>query len=105
MKSKERRCWACPGLDVSRRLQFEQFNRLMPELRHEDPAPFINFQRIGARVTKRDTNYRKAIEPGMKIEIALKHLASGDNYSSMKFNNSVREVCQAIVDELQDEVI
>lgn len=123
---RERRCWVRPWLDVGRRLPFGQFHRLMPELRHEDPASFINYiriqpqmfdelvQRITPRVTKRDTNYRKAIEPEMKIAIALRHLASGDNYSSMKFNFRVpqntislivREVCQAIVDEFQDEVI
>ena len=95
----------------------------MPELRHEDPASFINFirippemfdeliTRIGPRCTKRDTNFRKAIEPEMKIAITL---AAGDNYSSMKYNFRVpqntisvivREVCEVIVEEYKNEVI
>ena len=43
---RERRYWVRPWLDVGRRLQFGQFHRLMPELRHEDPASFINYIRI-----------------------------------------------------------
>ena len=70
----------------------------MPELRHEDPASFHNFLRIpphmfdelltrlAQRITKQDTNYRKAIDPGMKLAATLRHLASGDTYASMKFD-------------------
>ena len=60
---RERRCWVHPWLDVGRRLQFGQFHRLMPELRHEDPASFINYIRIQPqmfdelvqRITPRET--------------------------------------------------
>ena len=57
---------------------------------------------------------RKAIEPEMKIAITLRHLAAGDNYSSIKYNFRVpqntisvivREVCEAIAEEYKDEVI
>ena len=82
-KARPRRSWVRPWLNVGRRRQFGQFNRLMPELRHEDPASFINFlrispemfdeliTRIGPRCTKRDT-----IELEMKIAITLRHLAA-----------------------------
>ncbi|XP_014670120.1 PREDICTED: uncharacterized protein LOC106811101 [Priapulus caudatus] len=98
----------------------------MAELRHEDPASFFNFLRVqpkmfdellarlGPRCTKQDTMYRKAMEPGLKIAITMRHLATGDKYASMKFDFRVhhntmsvlvREVCQAIVDEYKEEVI
>ena len=98
----------------------------MPELRHEDPGSFINFlrvppemfdkliTRIGLRCTNKDTNFRKAIEPEMKIAITLRHLAAGENYSSMKYNFRVpqntisvivRVVCEAIEEEYKNEVI
>ena len=125
-RRRERRCWVRPWLDVERRVQFGHYHRLMPELRHEDPASFFNFLRVspdifdelvarlGPRCTKQDTRYRKAIEPGLKIAMTIRHLASGDKYASMKYDFRVphntmsilvREVCQAIVDEYKSEVI
>ena len=68
------------------------------ELRHEDPASFFNFlwvppkmfdellARLGPRCTKQDTRYRNDIEPGLKIAVTLRHLASSDKYYSMNFN-------------------
>ncbi|XP_014679878.1 PREDICTED: uncharacterized protein LOC106819809, partial [Priapulus caudatus] len=70
--------------------------------------------RLGPRCTKQDTMYRKAMEPGLRIAITMRHLATGDKYASMKFgfrvpHNTmsvlVREVCQAIVDEYKEKVI
>ncbi|XP_052818053.1 putative nuclease HARBI1 [Mya arenaria] len=125
-RARLRRCWVRPWLGDVRREQFGHFNRLMPELRREDPASFQNFLRVqpemfdelltrlGQRITKQDTNYRKAINPGTKLAVTLCHLASRDMYSSMKFDfrlpaNTlslvVKEVCQAIVGEYKDEVM
>ena len=70
--------------------------------------------RLRQRISKQDTNYRKAIDPGTKLAATLRHLATGDLYASMKFDfrpsaNTlslvVKYVCQAIVDENKDEVI
>lgn len=70
----------------------------MPELRNEDTASFFNFLRMPpvmfdellARlvplITKQDTNYRNAIEPGLKLAMTIRHLATGDRYASMKFD-------------------
>lgn len=98
----------------------------MPELRYEDPASYFNFlrvppvmfdellDRLRPLITKQDTPYRKALEPGLKLAMTLRHLASGDRYASMKFDFRVphntmslcvREVCQAIIDEYKDECI
>ncbi len=70
--------------------------------------------RVGRRITKQHTSYRDPLEPGMKLALTLRHLASGSKYASMKFgwrvpHNTqsllVREVCQAIIDEYMDEVM
>ena len=115
---RRRRVWVRQWLDVDRRLQYGHYHRLMPELRYEDPVSFFNFlrvppdmfdellNRLGPRITKQDTRYRKALEPGLKLAMTLRHLASGDKYASMKFDFRVphntmsvcvRDVCQAII--------
>ena len=72
-RARRRRCWVRPWLGNVRREQLGHYNQLMVELRREDPASFQNFLRIqpemfdellarvGPRITKQDTNYRKAI--------------------------------------------
>ena len=70
-------------------------------------------ERIRHRITKQFTFYRDPLEPGLKLAIALRHLASGSKYSDMKFGwrvppntiSIVREVCKAIVEEYLDEVM
>ena len=80
-RARRRRCWVRPWLGDVRREQFGHFNRLMSELRHEDPASFQNFlgvspemfdellTRLSPRITKQDTKYRKAIDPGTKLAL------------------------------------
>ena len=66
------------------------------------------------RITKQHTQYRAPLEPGLKLALTLQHLASGSRYSDMQYGwqvpaNSisvtVREVCQALVDEYNDELM
>ena len=123
---RRRRVWVRQWLDVDRRLQYGHYHRLMYELRYEDPASYFNFLRVppdmfdellgrlGPLITKQDTPYRKALEPGLKLAMTMRHLASGDRYASMKFDFRVphntmsvcvREVCQALIDEYKDECI
>jgi hypothetical protein len=123
---RRRRFWVRPWLDESRRIEHGHFHRLMPELRYEDPASYLNYlrvppamfdellHRLRPRITKSDTRYRKALVPGLKLAMTLRHLASVDRYASMKFDfraphNTmpvcVREVCQAIIDEYKNERI
>ena len=92
----------------------------MVELRAEDQAPFISFlrmpsamfdelfERVGPRLTKRYTACRNPLESGLKLVLTLRHLASRQKNSSMKFSwrfphNTisviVREVCQAIMNK------
>ena len=95
---RRRRVWVRQWLDVDRRLQYGHYHRLMCELRYEDPASYFYFfrvppnmfdellDRLGPLITKQDTPYRKALEPGLKLGMTMRHLASGDRYASMKFD-------------------
>lgn len=78
------------------------------------PAMFDELPRLVPLITKQDTNYRNAIEPGLKLAMTIRHIATGDRYASMKFDFRVphntislcvREVRQAIVSEYKDECI
>ena len=77
------------------------YDQLMVELRNEDTASFKNFlrmptdmydefvARVGPRITKQHTWYREPLEPGLKIVITLRHLASGNKYSSLQYGRRV----------------
>ena len=58
--------------------------------------------------------YRKALDPGLKLALTLRYLASGDNYHSVMYgfrvpHNTislvVRDVCEAIFQEYSEEVL
>ena len=98
----------------------------MRELEAENHSDFTNLMcmqptmfrevlgRVGHLITKQDTRWRAALEPGLKLAITLQHLATGESYHSMSFSFRVphntisllvREVCEAIVEEYSDEVV
>ena len=112
-------------LSAERRLQYGQYDRLMAELRMEDEHSF-NFlwmppemldellNRVGPRIQKNDTLWRKSLEPGFELAITLRHLAAGDKYPTLQFgfrvarntiSTFILELCQTIVEEYKDEVI
>ena len=121
---RNKRYWVKPW--ISRRGQLGQYDTLMRELREEDPEAFINYMRLPMElydevlaritplITKEDTWWRKALDPGLKFACTMSHLASGDSYSRLKcyfrvpsntMSVFVPEVCQAIIDEYAAEVI
>ena len=123
-RRRRRQFWVRPW--IGRRVEFGMYDQLMVELRNEDQKSFKNFLRmppqmfdellgrLGPRITKQHTSYRAPLEPGLKLALTLRHLASGNCYSSMQYgwrvpHNTqslvVREVCQAIVDEYLPEVM
>jgi len=123
-RRNRRTVWIRPWLE--RRLECGQYNRLMEELRVEDVRSFRNFlrmdpamfqellQRLIPRITKQDTWYRKSLEPGLKLAITLRYLASGDNYHSLMYgfrvphntiSKFIPEVCEAIIQEFAEDVI
>ena len=70
--------------------------------------------RVGPRIQKNDTLWRKSLEPGLKLAITLRHLASGDKYQTLQFDfrrarntisTFIPELCLAIFEEYKDEVI
>ena len=116
--------WVKPWIE--RRLELGQYSRLMEELRLEDVAAFKNFtrvtpdmfaeivERVSHSIWKQDTSYRKALEPGLKVAMTRRHLATGDSYHSLMYGfrvpsnticKFVPEVCEAIVAEYSPEVI
>ncbi|XP_028416048.1 protein ALP1-like [Dendronephthya gigantea] len=123
-KRKRREVWMRSWM--GRRRQFGIYDQLLVELRSEDTRYFKNFMRmvpemfdellarVSPRITKKHTWYRRPLEPGLKLSLTLRHLASGSTYSAMKYgwrvpHNTqsliVREVCQAIIDEYMSEVM
>ena len=90
-RRRRREVWVKPWLQ--RRPLLGQYERLMAELRDEDIPSFRNFVRVdpemfhellvrlGDRITKKDTWYRKALEPGLKLAITLRFLGTGRQLS------------------------
>ena len=116
------KCWATPV----QRLRFGYYNNLMAKLRADDQEEFFRMMRmtpavfdelvtrLTPRLLKQDTRMRKALEPGLKVAITIRHLASGNKYSSVAYafriskksvTKVVPEVCRAIRAELVDEVM
>ncbi|KAK6188557.1 hypothetical protein SNE40_004712 [Patella caerulea] len=111
---------------INRRPQLGLYDRLMVELRNEDPRAFKNFmrmppvmydelvERLTPTLTKETTNWRAPLDPGLKVAITLRHLASGSKYREMQYgwrvpHNTisliVREVCEAIVHVYREEML
>ena len=116
--------WTRPWL--LRRPIYGHYETLLAELNREDIPAFRNYtrmdpdmfyelvERLTPRIQKQDTWYRKALEPGLKVAITLRYLATGDSYHSLMYNFRVahntisyivRDVCKSIIDEYAAEVI
>ena len=101
------------------------YDRLMMELEREARGDFVNFMRmeprmfhelhnrLTPRLTKQATRLRQPLDPGLKLAITLRYLASGNSYHSLSYSfrvphntisGLVKEVCQALVAELEEEV-
>ena len=123
---RPKRFWVRPWLSARRRLELDHYHRLMRELRMEDTTSFFNYprmqpalfdeilNRVGPRIQKKDTNLRKCLDPGLKLAITIRHLASGDKYPTLQYDfrvarnmicSIIPEVCRAIVLEYKDELI
>lgn len=95
-RRRQRRWWTRPWLSPERRRSFGLYDQLMTELRREDRQSFVHFLRmptemfdeilqVGPRIAKQNTFYRNPLEPGLKLAITLRHLASGAKYRSMQY--------------------
>lgn len=93
---------------VKRRREFGIYDQLMVELRREDPKAFKNFlrmppemfdeifARIEHRLTKQHTWYREPLEPGLKLAVTLRHLASGAKYTVRNASEAASSSAQLI---------
>ena len=116
--------WVRPW--ILQRQLFGIYDQLLVELRNKDPCGFKMFLRMTPgmfdellyqlipSLTNHTTNLREPLEPGLKIGIALRHLASGSKYADMQFGwrvpsntitGVVKEVCQAIIVEYLDKLM
>ena len=111
-----RKWWVKPWL-LERPLT-GQYHKLLWELERDDVGAFKNFVRVNPRlfneileriqddIRKKDTNARKALEPGLKLAVTLRFLATGDSFSTLMYGFLVAKssickfigpVCEAIV--------
>ena len=121
---RQRRQWVRQWL--LRRPMYGLYEKLMHALNAEDQTSFRNFlrvdpdiftelkRRVGPRIEKQNTYFRKAIPSGLKLAVTLRYLATGDSYKSLSYSFRVAantisvfvpEVCQAIIDEYSPEVV
>ena len=124
LRRRQREFWVKPW--ISRRPQLGDYENLMAELERESRGDFVAYlrmepamfhelvQRLTPRLTKKNTKWRRALEPGLKVAVTLRFLATGNSYHSLAFSfrvahntisRFVHEVCQAILDEYGDEVV
>lgn len=121
---KKRLIWMRSWLQ--RRVFLGHYEKLVAELSGEDLRGFRNYmrispelfqellERVGPRLMKKDTFMRKALEPGHRLAIALRYMASGDSYMSLSYNyrvapNTISDLvpvtCDAIIQEYLEEVM
>lgn len=68
---------------------------------------------ISTRISKQDTQLRKAIPAQIRLAITLRYLATGDDYESLHFlfkvspqiiSKIIPDVCHALCEVLEDEI-
>ena len=123
-KPKRRQCWVMPYL--RQRVECGYYNTIMKELSTESPLLYRNFTRINEalfdeivllvtpHIRRRMTYWRRPIEPGLRVAITLRYLATGETYRSLAYqfrvapntiSKIVPDTCRAIVAEFGDEYL
>ena len=119
---KRRRTWVEPYLQ--RRLEQGHYRNLMDELAQKTPELFRNYtrtdkalfdeivDRVTPHIQKQHTWCREPLEPGLRVAITLRFLATGDSYMSLQYSFRVThntisaivpETCRAIVTVFGEE--
>lgn len=123
---RRRRFWKKQWLGLERRMQVGYYAQLMRELTLENEGDFKNLmrvepamfrellERLRPRIESIPNNYRKPLDPGLKLALTLRHLATGEDYHSLRFqwrcahntiSKVVRQVTRAIIEEFASEVV
>ena len=114
---KKRKTWVRKFLEKG-----SVHGKLLLEDLRLDGAGFINFLRmstsdfeillrmVAPKISRRNTKYRKAITPDIRLAITLRYLASGDSFTSLMYtfriskqtiSTVVPEVCEALISALK----
>lgn len=98
------------GRVLLEQLQLDRGLGLFNNFCRMSPADFNTIlSLIERRISKLDTNYRKAIKPEEKLALTLRFLATGDSYASLKYLFKISkssiiqiipDVCEAIIEAL-----
>ncbi|XP_071843791.1 uncharacterized protein [Apostichopus japonicus] len=88
---------------LARRPLFGQYEHLLVELNREDSRCCRNFLRVDAdtfgyildrispAITKKTTNFMFPLEPGLKLAVTLRHLATGASHADLQYGaDSIR---------------
>lgn len=118
-----RRCWV---REIFRKRYESQYYTLMPDLRARDEDMFRKYLRVPPAlfdeilrnvqplIQCQNTRMRAAIPAGMALAVTLRHLATGDSYTSLAFDFRISKqaiskivirVCDAIIFYYKNEVI
>ena len=116
--------WVMPW--ILQRQEKGCFSNLLADLIHTDIPGYQNFvrmppaffyliqERIHHHIKKSVTNFRKPLEVGLKLAITLRHLATGQTYTSLQYHwlvgrpticKFVPQVCRTILAEFQDKYL
>lgn len=109
---------------IQQREQYGQYDNFLQEVRLNDREAYRYFlrvdpemfdemlERITPLIMKKDTNFRDALRPGLKLAITLRFMATGETYKSLAtafrvasntISLFVPEVCEAIIQEYMHE--
>ena len=78
------------------------------------PAFLTLLKKEFTTTSKSHTNFRKPLEVGLKLAVTLRHLSTGESYTSLEYHwgigrtticKFVPKVCKAIFEEFQQEYL